>query len=396
MTMKNCMKRIVVVGTGFSGTIIAREIAEKLNMPVTVVEKRNHIAGNMFDEVDEHGILVQKYGPHVLVTNEWSVIAYLSRFSEMFPHTVKELSEIDGRYIRLPFNFESIQQLLGYEKAETVIRKLRKMFPGVDRVPILDLMNHKDTEISYFGNLLFEKSYRTYCAKQWDVPPEKLDKSIMGRSAIALSYDERYMNKDFQFLPRNGFTELFRTMLDHPNISVECGCDALDRIKLDETGIAFFDDDPVAALAYTGAVDELFQMKYGELPYRSLDIRYEWFNRERVYPEKIISCPQAPGYTRKTEYKFMMYDHSKTKGSVVATEYPISYIKGGKNAPFYPVITEETRDRYEKYRQEAIRYQNIFLCGRLAEFRYYNMDDCILRALNVSREIQESLQGTGK
>lgn len=387
------MGRIVVVGTGFSGSIIAREIAEKLNRPVTIVEKRSHIAGNMFDEIDDHGILVQRYGPHVLVTNEWSVISYLSRFSEMFPHTVKELSEIDGKYIRLPFNFESIQQMLGYKKSETVIHKLRKAFPGVDRVPILELTSHPDADISHFGNLLFEKSYRTYCAKQWDIPPEKLDQSIMGRSAIALSYDERYMNKDFQFLPRNGFTVLFRNMLDHPNISVECNCDALDRITMDDRiGTVYFDGEPLTALVYTGALDELFQVKYGELPYRSLDIQYEWFDKERVYPEKIISCPQAKGYTRKTEYKFMMYDYSNAKGSTIATEYPVAYVKGGTNTPFYPVITEETKARYEKYRQEAKRYRNIFLCGRLAEFRYYNMDDCILRALAVSQEIQQSLQ----
>ena len=365
--MKDSVKRIVIVGTGFSGSIIAREIAEKLDMPVTVVEKRDHIAGNMFDEMDEHGILVQRYGPHVLVTDEWSVIAYLAQFSEMFPHTVKELSEIDGRYVRLPFNFESIQQLLGYEEAETVIRKLRREFPGVERVPVLDLVNHKDIDISSFGNLLFEKSYRTYCAKQWDVPPEKLDKSIMGRSAIALSYDERYMNKDFQFLPRNGFTELFRSMLNHPNISVERGCDALDHIRLNECGTVFYDGEPVDVLAYTGAVDELFQMKYGELPYRSLDIRYEWFDEEQVYPEKIISYPQAKRYTRKTEYKFMMYDRSRVKGSVVATEYPVPYEKGGKKAPFYPVITAETKDRYEKYRQEAKRDKKNFLFGRPGE-----------------------------
>lgn len=387
------MGKIIVVGSGFSGAILARKIAEEWNRPVTVLEKRPHIAGNMYDELDEHGILVQKYGPHVLVTNEWSVISYLSQFSEMFPHTVKELSIIDGKYVRLPFNFESIQQMLGYEKSEAVIRKLRKAFPGVDRVPIVELTSHSDTDIAYFGNLLFEKSYRTYCAKQWDIPPEKLDQSIMGRSAIALSYDERYMNKDFQFLPRGGFTKLFQNMLDHPNISMECNCDALDRITIDEkTRTVCFDGEPLEALIYTGAVDELFQEKYGELPYRSLDIRYEWFDKEKVYPEKIISCPQAKGYTRKTEYKFMMYDPSGAVGSTIATEYPIAYVKGGTNTPFYPVITEETKARYEKYRQEAKQYKNIFLCGRLAEFRYYNMDDCILRALAVSKEIQKALQ----
>ena len=163
------MENIVVVGAGFSGAVIARSIAEDFDLPVTLVEKRNHIAGNMYDEKDEHGILVQRYGPHVVVTNRWNIIEYLSRFSEMYPFTVRELSYIDGKYIRLPFNFESVQQLIGCKKAEILIGKLRNRFAGRDRVPVLDLAQDKDEDISYFGTLLFEKSYRTYCAKQWDV-----------------------------------------------------------------------------------------------------------------------------------------------------------------------------------------------------------------------------------
>lgn len=384
------MGEIIVVGTGFSGAVIAREIAEKLNRKVTVLEKRAHIGGNMYDETDEHEILVQKYGPHVLVTNEWSVISYLSRFSEMFQHTVKELSYMDGQYVRLPFNFESVQQMLGYEKAGVVINKLRKAYPGLDRVPILDLCNHEDEDISSFGNLLFEKSFRTYCAKQWDVPVETLDKSIMNRSAFALGYDERYMNKDYQFLPKNGFTAMFREMLNHPNISVECNCDALERIHLDEESkTVCYNGEPVELLVYTGAIDELFHVKYGELPYRSLDIQYDWFDVDKVYPEKIISYPQADGYTRRTEYKFMMYDQSQARGSTVATEYPIAYVKGGEHAPYYPVITDENKARYEVYLREAQSYGNIFLCGRLADFKYYNMDDCILHAFEVYEQIAD-------
>ncbi len=382
-------KKYVVVGTGFSGTILARKIAEELDRPVTVLEKRNHIAGNMYDEWDEHGILVQRYGPHVLVTNEWKVIRYLSQYAEMIPHTVKELSYMDGQYVRLPFNFESIQQILGFEKAELVINKLRKEFYGRDRVPIRELCESADSDISGFGNLLFEKSFRTYCAKQWDVDPATLDISIMGRSAIAMGYDERYMNKDFQFLPRGGFTEMFRNMLDHPNISVTTGCDALKHLHLDkENHTISLDGEPVELLVYTGAVDELFDVKLGELPYRSLDIRYEWFNQDKVYPEKIISYPQAPGYTRRTEYKFMMEDPFAAEGTTIATEYPVPYVKGGQHAPYYPVITENTKKRYALYLREAQTYKNLFLCGRLAEFKYYNMDDCILHAFEVFEEIR--------
>ena len=384
------MNKIVVVGTGFSGAILARKIAEELDLPVIVLEKRSHIAGNMYDEIDEHGILVQKYGPHVLVTNEWKVISYLSQYSRLFQHTVKELSYIDGQYIRLPFNFESVQQLLGYSRSEIVINKLRNTFPGIDRVPVGDLCASDDQDISEFGNLLFEKSYRTYCAKQWDVPTEKLDKSIMGRSAFALSYDERYMNKDFQFLPVHGFTEMFRTMLNHPNITLELNCDALSRLSINENRKQiFFDGEPLSLLVYTGALDELFNQKYGELPYRSLNIHYHWFDKDRMYPEKIISYPQAAGYTRRTEYKFMMYDNSNANGTTIATEYPTAYIKGKSISPFYPVLTEETKARYQKYKNASAMFEGLFLCGRLAEFRYYNMDDCILHALETFDKIKK-------
>lgn len=380
----------VVVGSGFSGTILAREIAENLNKKVLVIEKRPQIAGNMYDELDEHGIRIQKYGPHVLVTNEWKVISYLSRFSEMVKHVVKEISIIDGQYVRLPFNFESVQQMIGFEKSEIVINKMRKLFPGRDRVPVQELCNCEDADIRDFANLLFEKSFRTYCAKQWDLPPEKLDISIMGRSAFAMSYDERYMNKDFQFLPKNGFTEMFSNMLNHPNIEVRLDTDALEHLELnDDLHEIFYDGENVELLVFTGAVDELFNNKYGELPYRALDITYEWYDEEKKYPEKIISCPQAEGYTRKTEYKFFMEDWSGVRGTVIATEYPSAYVKGKSIAPFYPVITEETKARYAKYLQEAACYPNLYLCGRLAEFRYYNMDDCILHAFDIFERIKE-------
>lgn len=392
------MSKIVVVGTGFSGTVIARKIADEMNQAVTVLEKKDHVAGNMYDETDEHGILLHKYGPHVLVTNHWEVIDYLQQFGELYQHTVKEISVIDGKYIRLPFNFESVQQLIGYEKAEVLIGKLRKEFAGRDRVPVLELVDSIDSDISNFGNMLFDKSYRTYMAKQWDTPVEQLDKaSILDRVPMAMNYDERYMNKDFQFLPKQGYTALFKTMLDHPNIDLHVGEDALETLMLDpKQHKIFYQGEEVSVLVFTGPVDELFDEKYGELPYRSLHIEYEWFDQDKVYPEKIVSFPQADGYTRKTEYKFMMYDQSGVEGSTVATEYPIAYAKGGENAPFYPVITAENQARYAKYCEEAAAYGNIFLCGRLAEFRYYNMDDCILHAFDVFEEIKKHMKEKGE
>ena len=382
------MKNVLVVGAGFSGSIIARELAEKSNVNITVVDKRNAVGGNMYDELDEHNIRVQKYGPHVLVTNEWKVIDYLSKFSEFYKYNVKEVSLIDGKFVRLPFNFESLQQLVGPENSQQLISLMRKEYAGRDRVPIYELLNSSVKEISDFANLLYHKSFVNYCSKQWDVPTKDLHPSIMGRSAFVIGYDERYMNKDFQFLPKNGFTDLFKNLLNHKSIKVKLNENALDGLVLNnDSKEIFYKGCKVDILVFTGPIDELFNCQFGELPYRSLNIKYEWFNKERIYDCPIVSCPQAEGYTRQTEYKFLMEDYSQAKGTVIATEYPIAYKKEEGTTPFYPIIIDNNLINYGKYLELASTYKNLFLCGRLAEFKYYNMDDCILNAFNISKNI---------
>jgi UDP-galactopyranose mutase len=388
------MKKIVVVGAGFSGSVIARKIAENLDLCVHVVEKRPHTGGNMYDEVDEHGIRIQKYGPHIICTNQYTVIEYLEKYAKLFKHTVKLLSFIDGKYVRLPFNFETVQQLAGIKRSEILINRLRKEYTGRDRVPVLELIENPDAEISSYGTLLFEKAYRNYCAKQWDIPVETIDKTVLDRVPMAMNYDERYMNKDFQYLPEEGFTDLFNNILDHKNIHVSLGDDALNHVVLNETtGSVLYDGNELDCLVFTGPIDELFKLKYGALPYRSLDIKYEYFNKDDVLPEQIISYPQVDGYTRKTEYRKLMRDSSGAAGSVVAAEYPVKYEKDSVKGeiPYYPVLTKETRDIYTKYLNETKKYKNIFLCGRLAEFKYYNMDDCIIHAFDVFDDIKHRL-----
>ena len=389
------MGKIIVVGTGFSGSILARKIAEELNREVTVVEKRSHIGGNMYDEYDENGILIQKYGPHFLNTNKYFIIKFLKQYGELFPHCTKLLSYLDKQYIRLPFNFESVQQLLGAEQSETVINKLREAYFGRDRVPVLELVDCEDKDISRFGTLLFEKAFKTYTSKMWGTPVDKIDKYVLDRVPMAMSYDERYLNKDFQYLPKNGFTDLFKNMLDHPNIDVILNTDALEYITFDEkTKRISYDGKDVEMLIFTGAIDELFGLKYGSLPYRSLDIHYKYYKDNSVLPAEIISYPQAEGKTRSTEYRKIMYDDRNVTGSIVATEYPLWYDKNAEvgNIPYYPVVTEESNKLYEKYLAEAERYGNIVLCGRLAEYRYYNMDVCIEHALEKFEDIKKQLE----
>lgn len=387
------MPDVVVVGCGFSGSILARKIAEELNLNVLVLEKRGHIAGNMYDEYDDHGILIQRYGPHFLNTNKYFIIRYLMQYGELFQHDTKLLSFIDGHYVRLPFNFRTVQQLVGAEQSETLLAKLRSCFAGRDRVPILELVDHEDEEISQYGNMLFEKAYKTYIAKQWGIPAEKIDKYVLNRVPMAMSYDERYLNKDFQYLPKYGFTKLFEKLLDHSHIEVRLNVDALEHLSLDDAHICY-DKQPIRCLIFTGPIDELFALKFGALPYRSLDIQYRRYEEDSVLPSEIVSYPQAVGYTRSTEYRKIMFNAEEASGSVVATEYPLQYSSGSQvgNTPYYPIVTPESSIVYEKYLSEAKKYENLFLCGRLAEFKYYNMDICIEHALEYFEDIKKYLE----
>ncbi len=390
------MDRIIIVGAGFSGSILARKIAEECGRRVEIIEKRPHIGGNMYDEYDKYGILIQRYGPHFLNTNKYWIIEYLSRYAKMFPHDTHLLSFIDGKYIQLPFNFRTMQQLVGAKKSEALLAKLRERFGRRDRVPIFELVESDDKDVRAYGNLLFEKAYRTYTAKQWGLEPEQIDRSVLERVPMAMSFDARYLNKDFQYLPKKGYTEIFRNLLNHKNIEVTLNTDALAHIRFDEKNhIITYDGEAVELLVFTGNIDELFGLKYGRLPYRSLDIRYTYQNKKSILPEEIVSYPQAPGYTRSTEYKKFTYGlNQDIPVSMIATEYPLEYDPNDEkaNIPYYPVLTEDSRKRYDRYLTEACGYGNIVLCGRLAEFKYYNMDVCIEHAFSKFEEIKSRLE----
>lgn len=388
------MQDIIVIGSGFSGSILARRIAEELDRKVLVVESRSHIGGNAYDEVDEHGILVQKYGPHFLNTDHFSTIQYIMQYARLFPHCTKLLSFIDGNYVRLPFNFQTMQELVGAEKAESLLATMRRSFAGRDRVPILEIVDHPDKAVSEYGNLLFEKAYKTYTSKMWGIGVETIDKYVLDRVPMAMSYDERYLNKDFQYLPVNGFHEIFENMLNHPNIELQLNTDAMEHIRLDEESHQiYYGGAPVKCLIFTGAIDELFGYQFGALPYRSLDIRYEYFEKNQVQPCEIISYPQADGYTRSTEYRQMMYDDTAAEGTVIATEYPLTFDQAAPvgNIRYYPVNTAQSDALYRKYLAEKEKYHNVFLCGRLAEFKYYNMDICIEHAIAYFDQIKAHL-----
>jgi len=386
------MKNIIVVGCGWSGTLLAWKMAEDMDLSVKVIERRNHIAGNMYDEYDEHGFLIQKYGPHHFYTNNYNIYHLVEQFGEFFPHYCKSHNFIDGKYVSMPFNFYTLQELVGREHAAVLIPKLREEYKGRDRVPVFELLQSEDKDIAAYGNLLFDKSFRPYIAKMWDVPVDKIDSYVLGRRAMAMSYDERMTDHDFQGLPKEGFTKIFERILDHKNISVYLNTDALEHISFKDDHV-LYDDKYVDCLIFTGPIDELFQFKYGKLPYRSLDIRWEYYDEDSVLPTEGAAYPQADGYVRRTEYRKMMYDTTGLKGSVISTEYPLPYDRDSKlgNEPYYPVVTAESQAIYNKYLEEAKRYKNIFLCGRLAEFRYIDMHTCIEHALEYFEDVKRYL-----
>lgn len=391
------MYDVIVVGAGFSGSIFARRLAEEKGQRVLLVEQRPHIAGNMYDELDQYGILVQRYGPHLFSTDKYWIVEFLEKYAELVVHETKILSFIDGEYVRLPFNFRTLQQLVTPAKAEPLLKKFRSLFQGRDRVSVFELIEHSDEDIRNYGNLLFEKAYRTYTAKMWGLEPEQIDRSVLNRAMMSLGYDERYQNKDFQYLPKYGFTKLFEQMLDHPNITIKLNCDALEHITLDyESGNVLFDGKRYNQIVYTGAIDELFQEKYGQLPYRSLNIEYRYERHEKGFslPCQVISYPQADGYTRDTEYKQINYlDALDTPYTVIAREFPLPYNKHSVqgNVPYYPVINQENLARFSLYADEAKKFSNLFLCGRLADYKYYNMDLIIENAFEKVETLYKKL-----
>lgn len=388
------MREIVVVGSGFSGSIIARKLAEEENYNVRVIEQRPHIAGNMYDYVNEYGVMVHKYGPHLINTNMVHVIEFLEKYTELIPFAVKLLSLIDGRYVQLPFNYLTMQQLVGYKRASYLLDKMRKEFRGRTAVSIFELINHEEEDIKGYGTLLYEKAYKTYTAKQWDLDPEQLDKSVLDRVKMRLNYEERYLDADFQFIPKYGYTALFENLLNHPNIHVELNTDALDYISFDKTAKkTLYNNEKVDMLVFTGAIDELFGLEYGALPYRSLEFEYESQKTDSILPTDILSCPSPDvPYTRITEYN-KINGQPKGEYATIAKEYSMPYDRSAEkgNLPYYPVVTKENLELFQKYVDKADPYSNLFLCGRLADYKYYNMDWIINHTLRKYEILKEKL-----
>ena len=380
----------IVVGAGLAGGIIARKLAEEKNKRILIVERRDHIAGNTYDFEDAHGVKVQKYGPHVFHTNVDAAYEFITRFCEPVPYRTKCEAVIDGISTPSPFNFKTVDQFYSPEEAEELKVRMLDYYDHRPSVTVVEMLESKDEKIRGFAQFLFDKDYKLYTAKQWNLSPEEIDPSVLKRVPIVLSYGDTYFYDKYEFMPCGGFVELYKNLVDHPNISIELKVDALDHMTIDEASKrVLYDDEPVN-IVYTGPIDELFSYKYGVLPYRSLFFDFQMVKTDSFQQVAIVAYPQAEGYTRITEYT-KMPPQDCFGWTNAAYEYPIPYDKNAEkgNEPYYPVLTDESKEKYEKYKAYADQFSNLTLGGRLAEFKYYNMDQVVLRALEIYGNLED-------
>lgn len=375
----------LVVGCGLSGAVLARHLAEQ-GKKVVIWERRDHIGGNMYDYVDDHGFLVQKYGPHTFHTRVKALFDYMCRFEQWQEYKLTCGAVWDEKYTPTPFNFTTIDTFFGSEKAEPLKEKLKTAFAGRETATVVEVLEHPDPDIRAYAEYLFQKDYAPYTAKQWGVSPSEIDPSVLKRVPLRFSYAEGYFDDPYQVMPEHSFTRFFENLLDHPNIEVRLGIDALERLKPKDEQL-FLDGQAVDfPVIYTGALDELFGRAYGALPYRSLRFEWKYEEKESLQDAPVVAYPQAEGYTRITEYKKLPVQDRP--GTSYALEYPLPYREGERMEPYYPVLTAESQAQFAKYKALAERIPNLICCGRLADFKYYNMDQALERALAVADSLR--------
>ena len=378
------MKQALVVGCGLSGAVIARELAEK-GYKVKILEKRNHIGGNMYDYVDEYGILVHKYGPHTFHTKKKELYDYMCKYSDWQEYHLTCGAEIDGITTPTPFNFKTIDSFYDKADAKKLKEEIEKTFPNQDYATVVETLECQNKIVTDYAQFLFDKDYSLYSAKQWGCKPSEIDPSILKRVPLRFNYEEGYFDDEFQTMPKIGFTSFFENILNHENIEVELNKDALEHLEINGTRIYCDGEETDYPVIYSGPLDALFNCKYGKLPYRSL--RFEWKHEDKDSFQKypVVAYPQAKDFVRIIEYKKLPMQN--VKGTTYEVEYSLPYKVGEDNEPYYPLLTNESQLIYEKYEEEAAAVNNLYVCGRLGDFKYYNMDQALDRALSIAGKI---------
>lgn len=374
----------IVVGAGLTGATIARYIAEELDKRVLILERREHIGGNLYDYVNEEGILIHKYGPHTFHTNNKELFKFICQYSEWDSYKLTCGAVIDGKYTPTPFNFTTIDDFFDCDKAEAIKRAIKTAYPNEDKATVLELLNHSDDLIRGYAQFLYEKDYSLYTAKQWGISPKEIDPSVLKRVPVRFNYEIGYFDDIYQVMPHVSYTSFFEKMLDHPNIEVKTGIDFMKVAQVQNDSIIFKKGMFSGIIIYTGAIDELMGYRYGQLPYRSLEFEWKNENIKSFQEAPVVAYPQAEGYTRITEYTKLPVQDVGNK-TTYAIEYSIPFQKGMKKEPYYPVLTKESKELYSLYKQDSQKVKNLYFCGRLADFKYYNMDEALERSMEICK-----------
>jgi UDP-galactopyranose mutase len=356
----------LIVGAGFAGSVLAERLASVAGKKVLIVDKRNHIGGNTYDYFDKDGLLVHKYGPHIFHTNSRDVFDYLGRFTDWRPYEHRVLASVDGLLVPIPINLNTINALYGLQlSSDEVSTFLESRAEKKDRI-----LSSEDVVVNKVGRELYEKFFKGYTKKQWDLDPSELDASVAARIPTRSNRDNRYFTDTYQAMPLLGYSRLFENMLTHPNIKVMLNTDYKE----------IEDMIPYAKMIYTGPIDYYFDYCYGKLPYRSIDFEFKTFETETYQPTGTINFPNEHAYTRVTEFKYLT-GQKNAKTSVVF-EYPKA-----EGDPYYPVPRAENADLYKKYQLLTGELENVFFTGRLATYKYYNMDQVVAQSLTLFKRI---------
>ncbi len=356
----------LVVGAGFAGSVLAERLATVLDKRILLIDKRDHVGGNTFDYFDQAGILVHRYGPHIFHTNSAEVMEYLSQFTEWRDYEHRVLASVDGQLVPIPINLDTINRLYNLSLDPAGMQSFLEQRV---ETPAL-IRTSEDIVVSRVGRELYTKFFQGYTRKQWGLDPSQLDSSVAGRIPIRFNRDDRYFTDTFQAMPKHGYTRLFERMLDHSNIEQALGVDYREIRKI----------YPGIKTIFTGPVDEYFGYRFGRLPYRSLTFDHQTFDREQYQSAPVVNFPNDHEYTRVTEFKYLTGQKS-SKTSVVF-EYPKS-----EGDPYYPIPRPENAAIYAKYRDLAEKAEGVHFVGRLATYRYYNMDQVVAQALTTARKI---------
>lgn len=382
----------IIVGAGFAGAVCARELAERGGKRVLVLERRSHIGGNAYDCADGAGVLIHQYGPHIFHTNSARVFDYLSRFTAWRDYQHRVIANIpdERRGARMtypvPFNLTSLETAYGPEEGARLGEKLMAAYGAEKKVTILELRQNPDREIAALADYVYEHVFVHYTMKQWGQKPEEIDPNTTARVPVFLSRDDRYFQDTYQGMPLGGYTALFERLLDHPGIEVRLGADALESLKVEEGRITFEGEDFGGTVIYTGQADELFSFRFGPLPYRTLDFRFETLSQDDFQGYGTVNYTVDEDFTRITEFKHLTGQTLEGVTTIVK-EYSRAYTGAPGETPYYAIINDENNALYGRYRALSDAIPNLHLLGRLAEYKYYNMDAIVDRALSLSDEL---------